>query len=60
MARSQGDPRVLFVLNFLLSFAFCSIVIWGLAFVGLGSFAWERVGVVTAGLMLFNWLVVLR
>ena len=51
---------MLFVLNFLLSFAFCTVVIWGLAFVGLGSFAWERVGVVTAGLMLFNWLVVLR
>lgn len=51
---------MLFVLNLLLSFAFCSVVIWGLAFVGLGSFAWERVAVVTAGLMVFNWLVVLR
>ena len=60
MARSQGDPRVLFVLNLLLSFAFCSVVVWGLEFVGLGTFAWERVGVVTVGLMLFNQLVVLR
>jgi hypothetical protein len=32
-SRSDGDSRVLFVLNLLLSFVFSYVVVWGLAFI---------------------------
>jgi hypothetical protein len=32
---SQGDPRVLFVMNLVLSSVFAAGIVWGLDFVGL-------------------------
>jgi len=58
--RSDGDPRVLFVLNLVLSFVFSYAVVWGLAFIGIGTFSWQNVGVATVALMLLTWLAVLR
>ena len=40
MARSQGDPRVLFFINLLLSATFCYIVLHGLVFIGAAEFSW--------------------
>lgn len=57
---SQGDPRVLFVLNLVLSAAFSTVVVWGLAFVGVGSFTPTNVALATVALMLLTWLLVLR
>lgn len=59
-SRSDGDPRVLFVLNLLLSFVFSYAVVWGLSFIGLASFTWQNVGTATLALMLLTWLAVLR
>lgn len=56
---SQGDPRVLFVLNLTLSFVFSTAVFGGLAFVGLVPFEWTRVAIGTAALVLVSYLVVL-
>lgn len=57
---SQGDPRVLFALNFVLSAVFSAVVVFGLSFVGLLEFDWTTVGLATTGLVLLTWLVVLR
>ena len=57
---SQGDPRVLFVLNLVLSAAFGAAVVFGLSFVGLATFDWRTVALATGVLMLLTWLVVLR
>jgi hypothetical protein len=59
-SRSQGDPRVLFVLNLVLSFAFSAFVVWGLELLQVTTFTWQRVGLATATLMLLTWLIVLR
>jgi hypothetical protein len=32
---SQGDPRVLFVMNIVLSSLFAAAIVWGLAFIDL-------------------------
>lgn len=56
---SQGDPRVLFVLNLTLSFVFSTAVFGGLAFVGVVPFEWTRVAIGTAALVLVSYLVVL-
>lgn len=58
MADSKGDPRVLFVLNLVLSAAFASLVVWGLAFIDVLTFAWETVAVATVALMVLTYLVV--
>jgi hypothetical protein len=57
---SQGDPRVLFALNAVLSSAFAAVVVFGLAFVGLLEFAWTTVALAASGLMLLTWVMVLR
>jgi len=57
---SQGDPRVLAVLNLLLSLVFSTLVVWGLDFTGLGSFTPTNVGIATLVLFLITWVVVLR
>lgn len=59
-SRSDGDPRVLFVLNLLFSAVFSYAVVWGLAFIGVGSFTWENVVLATAALMVLTYLAVLR
>lgn len=58
MANSQGDPRVLFVMNLVLSSLFAYGVVWGLAFIEMISFSWQTVAVVAAFLMLVTTVVV--
>lgn len=58
MANSKGDPRVLFVLNLVLSAAFAAFVIWGLDFVGALEFGWRNVAAATGLLMVVTYLVV--
>ena len=58
MANSQGDPRVLFVMNLVLSAAFGTFVIWGLSFIGMLEFNWQNVAVLTGLLMVVTYVVV--
>lgn len=60
MEASEGDPRVLLVLNGLLSLLFGYSVVFGLSFVGVWEFS--AVNVFTAAVMLFalSYVVVLR
>ena len=60
MPRSQGDPRVLFVMNLILSFLFCYTLVWGLDLIGELTFSLRIVGTATVAMMLINYLVVLR
>ena len=57
---SQGDPRVLFVMNLVLSALFSTTVVWGLAFLDVLEFTWRIVGLATLGLMLLTWILVMR
>ena len=57
---SQGDPRVLAVVNLVLSGRFSTVVVWGLSFVGLSTFSWTTVALATACLFLFTWVLVMR
>lgn len=56
---SQGDPRVLFVMNLVLSFVFSTAVFGGLAFVGTVPFEWTRVALGTLALVIVSYFVVL-
>jgi hypothetical protein len=58
MANSKGDPRVLFVMNLVLSAAFAALVVWGLSFLDLLEFTWQTVAVLTGVLMVVTYLVV--
>ena len=58
MAHSQGDPRVLFVMNLVLSATFGTFVVWGLSFIGMLEFGWQNVAVLTALLMVVTYVVV--
>lgn len=57
---SEGDPRVLLLLNALLSLLFGYSLVFGLSFIGLWAF--NVVNVLTATIMLFalTYVVVLR
>ena len=57
---SQGDIRVLLVLDVVLSFLFSWLVLSGLAFVDLTTFTWSKVAIATAALSLITYLAVLR
>jgi hypothetical protein len=57
MANSQGDPRVLFVMNLVLSAAFATFVVWGLSFLDLLSFDWRNVAVLAGLLMVVTHVV---
>ncbi|WP_224270653.1 hypothetical protein [Haloprofundus salinisoli] len=56
--QSQGDPRVLFVMNLVLSLVFASVVLYGLEFVGFLTFTWQRLAGVTAALMVLTFLII--
>lgn len=58
MARSQGDPRVLFVINLVLSAALAGSVLWGLDFIGAAEFTRLNMALGTGALMVLTWLVV--
>lgn len=57
---SEGDIRVLLVLDLLLSLAFASVVVWGLDFVGLATFTPRNVATLALVLAALTYLVVLR
>ena len=57
---SEGDPRVLFVMNLVLSAAFASVVVAGLAFLGVMEFTWTTIAVATLILVVITWVVVMR
>ena len=54
---TDGDPRVLFVMNLVLSAAFATFVVWGLSFLGLLSFDWRNVAVLAGLLMVVTHIV---
>ncbi|WP_135829914.1 hypothetical protein [Halorussus halobius] len=58
MANSQGDPRVLFVMNLVLSAGFATLVVWGLSVVDALAFEWQSVVALTGILMVVTYLVV--
>lgn len=53
---SDGDPRVHFVINLVLSAVFAAVVLWGSEFVGLTEFTPGRFALFTALLMLITYL----
>ena len=57
---SDGDPRVLLVMNVALSVAFSAVVVRGLAFIDVLSFSWEIVALGASALVVLTYLVVLR
>jgi len=57
---SDGDIRVLVVLDLLLSAAFATAVVWGLDFVGVAEFTLPNVAIATAALAVLTYVVVLR
>lgn len=57
---SQGDIRVLIVMDLVLSFVFSWLVLSGLAFVDLTEFTWTKVGMATVALALITYMAVLN
>lgn len=57
---SDGDIRVLFVLDLLLSAMFAAAVVYGMAFIGLTEFTLRNVAVGTVVIAALTYLVVLR
>ena len=57
---SEGDIRVLLVLDLLLSAVFASVVVRGMAFIGLAAFTVRNVAVGTLLLATLTYVVVLR
>lgn len=60
MADSDGDPRVLFVMNLVLSTALAFAAVSALAFLGVLEFAWSTVAAGAVALMVVTYLLVLR
>jgi len=57
---SEGDIRVLLVLDLVLSFVFSYVVVRVLAFADIGTFSWGNVGAATLFLAVVTYLAVLR
>lgn len=57
---SEGDPRVLFVMNLVLSVLFSLLLVGGLSAVGVLEFTPTAMAATTVFLMVVTWLVVLR
>jgi hypothetical protein len=57
---TDGDPRVLFVMNTALSAAFSAILVWVLSVLDLLAFAWETVALAGVVLTMITYLIVLR
>jgi len=53
---AEGDPRVHFVINLVLSAVFAAVVLWGSEFVGITEFTPGRLAVFTALLMIITYL----
>lgn len=57
---SDGDIRVLLVMDLLLSAVFSATVVWGLSFLGYLAFSWTTVALATLVLATVTYLAVLR
>lgn len=57
---SDGDIRVLLVLDLVLSLVFASVVLWGLDFIGEAQFTAQNLAIGTVGVAVVTYLVVLR
>ncbi|WP_372910476.1 hypothetical protein [Salinigranum sp.] len=55
---SEGDPRVLFVMNLVLSAVFGTAILWGLDFIGLAAFSVRNAAVATLVLMALTGIVI--
>ncbi|AUV83690.1 hypothetical protein C2R22_20260 [Salinigranum rubrum] len=55
---SEGDPRVLFVMNLVLSAVFGTAILWGLDFVGLATFSPTNAAVAALVLMALTGIVI--
>ncbi|MFC6827177.1 hypothetical protein [Halopelagius fulvigenes] len=54
---SQGDPRVLFAMNLVLSTAFASVVVWGLSYIDVVPFTVVNVASFALVLMAVTYVV---
>ncbi len=54
---SKGDPRVLFVMNVVLSSVFAIVVVWGLSTIDLLSFTWVTVAEFAVILVILTYVV---
>ena len=57
---SEGDIRVLLVMDLVLSALFSTGVVWGLSFAGILTFSWPTVALSTLALTTLTYLVVLQ
>jgi hypothetical protein len=57
---SDGDIRVLLVLDVLLSLVFASVVLWGLDFIGEAAFTARNLAIGTVLIAIATYAVVLR
>lgn len=57
---SEGDPRVLFVLNVILSFVFSYLVVWGLDFLGAVDFSLLNLALATVLLVVATHYTIMR
>lgn len=57
---SEGDIRVLLVLDLLLSLVFASAVVWGLDFINVTEFTATNVAIGTLLIAVLTYVVVLR
>ena len=57
---SEGDIRVLLVMDLLLSLVFSAAVVWGLSFLGILTFSLRTVALATVMVALITYLAVLR
>ena len=57
---SDGDIRVLLVLDVFLSLVFAGVVLWGLDFIGEAAFTPRNLAVGTLGIAVLTYLIVLR
>jgi hypothetical protein len=57
---TDGDPRVLLLMNVVLSVALAALVVWGLDFIDVLAFSWETVAIGAGTLAALTYIVVLR
>ena len=54
---SEGDPRVLWVMNVALSSAFAAVVVWGLSYLDLAGFTLTNVATLALLVVAVTYLV---
>jgi len=60
MADSEGDPRLILLLNAVLSGGFAWVVVWGLGRAGITEFSLANVGTLALVIFVATYLIVLR